>query len=261
MRRLAVALILGSVLSGSSAVAGNQAEPVPVEAWSLERIADLGREIHRHDVAAWVGTDAFLEHVGGTPPSDLRGWIVTPDDNGLKVRFLRLDGDSLRAGWDVLVTDGRAGPVVTPTDGALSEEEQARFLARQTAAANIGALRCSARMNAVVLPDPDSDAWLVWLLASTTEAGLIPFGGHYRFRISADGRNVLMRDQLSTSCLTMRDQPDAVGMVTNQIVSDTPVETHVFLSLANRKTFYVSAGDRIFAVEGDRIRVVAPARR
>lgn len=260
MRCLAVGLALGSAFFGPVAMAQEPPEPVPVEAWSLERVANLGREIYRHDIAAWVATDALLEHVDGTPPTDLRGWIVTPNDDGLKVRFIRLDGEAFRAGWDVLVRDGVAGPVVTPTDDVLSEGEQAQFLARQTAFANVGQLRCSTQMNTVVLKDPDSDGWLVWLLASTTETGAIPLGGHYRFRISADGQSVLMRDQLSVSCLTMQDEPNVVGMVTNQIVSDIPVETHVFLSLLNRKTLYVYAGGLVYAVEGDSIRPMAVPR-
>jgi hypothetical protein len=163
------------------------------------------------------------------------------------------------------VTGDRAGKVEPATDPALTESESAQFAARQTAAANPGPLRCSATANSVVLKDPDSDGWLVWILTSTTDAGIVPVGGHYRYRISADGKTVLHRDQLSNGCLNMPKQQGPNGqpaaMVVSQIVSAGPVETHVFLSLQNRIPIYVSAGDKLFAVDGARIRDASAALR
>lgn len=258
MRVLTVCLTISAFLSGTPVLADDLSAPDPIEAWSLERITGLGREIYRYDVAAWVATDVLLENTDGVPPPDLRGWIVTPRDDHLIVRFVRLDGEVLRPGWDVLVQNGVAGPLILATETVLSDEEQARFQARQTAIANLGALQCTSGFNSVVLADPDGEGWLVWLLAATTEAGVIPVGGHYRFRVTADGRNIMMRDQLSNGCLNMRPETEAVGMVVTHMLSDTPVETHVFLSLINGMAFYVAAGDFIYAVEGDRISAAAP---
>lgn len=258
MRHLTVCLTIAAVLAGTPVLADELSAPNSIEAWSLERIAELGREIYHHDIAAWVATDVLLEGTDGVPPPDLRGWIVTPQDDGLVVRFLRLDGEVLRPGWDVLVQNGVAGSLVVATDTVLSDEDQARFQARQTAIANLGALQCTSSFNSVVLEDPDGEGWLVWLLAATTEAGVIPVGGHYRFRLTADGRNIMMRDQLSNGCLNMRPEAEAVGIVVTHMLSDTPVETHVFLSLINGMALYVAAGDFIYAVEGDRISAVAP---
>jgi len=50
----------------------------------------------------------------------------------------------------------------------------------------------------------------------------------------------------------------AVALGTNQIVSQTPVETDVFLSLQIRMPVYVSAGDKLFEVNGAAIREVQP---
>lgn len=258
MRRLAaVSLMIGAVLFGPAIMAQDRPPPVPVEAWSLERVAHLGREIYRHDIAAWVATDVVLAFADGAPPPDMRGWIVTPQGDDLLVRFVREDGETVRAGLDVLVTDGVAGPVTDASEGVLSAEEHAQFRARQTAIANLGELRCTASMNTIVLPDPDSDGWLVWLLAATTEWGVIPVGGHYRFRISADGETLLMRDQLSNGCLNLRPPPaqddSTVGVFVTHMVSETPVETHVFLSLLNGVMLYVMTEDKLFAVAGDTI--------
>lgn len=235
-------------------------DPVPITEWSRDKIVAMGQEIHRQDVAAWVATDALMEKFRGTPPQGLAGWIVVPDGRDQKVRFLKAEGNVVTAGWDVVVRNGRAGDVVDATGGVLSDQEQARFRARMAAASNIGRLRCSANMNAVVADDPDSDGWLVWLLTSTTDANIVPMGGHYRFLISADGTTVQQRDMLSNSCLPMSRTVPQGGQIAalnvSQIVSDGPVETHVFLSLQQRLPIYVIADDKLFEVNGARIRDV-----
>lgn len=263
--RIAVALAFGLALTCHAPTLAQTAAPapVPIAEWPLSKISAMGQEIYRQDVAAWVATDALLDLSGGSPPPGLGGWIVVPDGEYQRVRFVQLDGEVVRPGWDIVVRDGRAGPVEIVTDGVFSDQELARFQARQTAAANIGRLRCSANMNSIVADDPDSDGWLVWLLTSTTDADIVPMGGHYRFTISADGTTVLHRDQLSNGCLPMEkpapsSDSELAALFITQIVSKTPVETHVFLSLQNRLPIYVGVGDQIYEVNGANIREVRP---
>jgi hypothetical protein len=247
-----------SLVCASAAAAQDRPPPVRIEAWPLEKIAAMGEEIYVQDVAAWVATDALLEHLGDADPGKLAGWIVVPDGADRIVRFVQSEEEQLTAGYDVRVSGGVAGPVVDVREGTLSEEEQGRFRARQTAAANIGSLRCSARMNSVVAENPDGEGWLVWLLTSTTQAGVIPMGGHYRFLISEDGRSVVRRDQLSAGCLNLSrpsgaTDPTAMLFVT-QIVSDMPVETHVFLSLQNKLPIAVGVSEtQAYVVNGTEI--------
>lgn len=229
-------------------------EPVPIEEWSLEKVSAMGLAIYRQDVAAWVSTDALMAHLAGAqPPPDMAGWIVVEDGDDQRVRYVRRDDAGvLKAGFDVVVRDGRAGAVEV-VDEVLSQSEVAHFQARQTAIENIGRLRCSQRLNTVVLNDPDSDGWLVWLLTPTPESRAIPIGGHYRFTISADGGTVLRRDQLSNGCFFAdRPPPDLRDSLLfyTQIVSRGPVETHVFLSIQNRLALVIGAGDRYFSIEG-----------
>ena len=235
--------------------------PVPIEEWSTDKVGEMGKAIYRQDVAAWVATDALIAHLGDRqPPAGLMGWIVIEQGHDQLVRFVRQDGDILRAAYDIPVHDGMVGAVVEVSD-ALPPDQVARTRARQTAIDNIGRQRCSAQLNTVVLDDPDSDGWLVWLLTSTTDANIIPMGGHYRFRISADGSTVLRRDMLSNGCMNMPrqeqgsdSQPQA--LVVGQLVSNGPVETQVFLSIQNRLPIYVMAGDQLFEVLGAEIRKV-----
>jgi hypothetical protein len=257
-----VAALLIGVLPAAARAQERAPDPVPIEEWSSEKVVAMGQAIYEQDVAAWVATDALVAHLAGAPPPPgTSGWIVVDEGETQRVRFIRQAGGNLTSAFDVVVRDGRAGAVEVPADGALSEEEKAAYLARQTAIANIGRLRCSRNLNTVVLDDPDSDGWLVWLLTSTTDSNIVPIGGHYRFRISADGSTVLRRDMLSNGCMNMPRQPsgdqgEPAALAVSQIVSRGPVETHVFLSIQNQLPIYVIAGDEIFEVNGPDIRKV-----
>lgn len=252
-----------AVLAAPALAQDRAPDPIPIEEWSTDKVGEIGKAIYRHDVAAWVATDVLVAHLGDRPPpAGMMGWIVIDQGQDQLVRFIRKDGDTLRAAYDIPVHDGVAGAPVEVSD-ALPPDQVARALARQTAINNIGRLRCSAQLNTVVLDDPDSDGWLVWLLTATTDANIIPFGGHYRFRISADGSTVLRRDMLSNSCINLPRQQDGpngqpAGLVISQIVSNGPVETHVFLSLQNRLPVYVMAANQLFEVAGTDIRKVEP---
>ncbi len=257
---LAVAVLTGPVFA-SAQTGGRSPDPVPIEEWSLEKVSAFGREIYAQDIAAWVATDALLPTLTDEEKTTIRGWVVLGDGATRTVRFLKADGDGVAPGWDIAVTDRQAAPPVPATETVMAGETLARFEARQTAAENIGALRCG-QYNSVVARDPDSDGWLVWLLTASPAQGVMPVGGHYRFHISADGRTMMRRDQLSNSCLNMSANPppgpqgQPAAIVVSQIVSQGPVETHVFLSLQYRKQIYVAAGQKLFAIRDDRIREV-----
>lgn len=254
----AVAVLL---IGGQPAVAREDAPPTPVEDWSLEKVQVIGAALYRQDAAAAVASDALTRHFRNRPPAGLIGWIVVDEGENQRVRFLSQENGQRRAAWDVLVTSGGAGPVEAAVDPVLPADQLARFEARMTAANQIGELRCAQRYNAVVLKDPDSDDWLVWLLASTTDPNSLILTGHYRFRISADGHSLLRRDQLSATCITS-DRREAArdgqlnALVVSHIVSPLPVETHVFASLLYRLPIYVVTvgNDTIWAVEGAKVR-------
>ncbi|AYG95204.1 hypothetical protein D8I30_08440 [Brevundimonas naejangsanensis] len=204
----------------------------------------------------------LLAHLGGATDHGLIGWIVVEQGDAQLVRFVRGDPAAPRPGYDILVDKtGRPGPAVKSKDVVLPDDQIARYLARATALANIGALRCTASFNPVVLDDPDGDGWLVWLLAATNDVDVVPMGGHYRFHLTADGRTVEKREQLSSGCLNMdrrkagqSGQPAA--LFTTVLVASQPLEVHVFLSLLNRLPIYVGAGDKIWSVEGAAIREI-----
>ena len=261
MRLLLLSLCAALALA-PAAHATQDAPPPQVEAWPLLQTGALGSSIFLQDRAAARATDALLARFDGKTPEGLIGWIALEEGEGQLVRFLVGDIETPRPGYDVLVNKaGRASAVIETLGADLSEDHLTRFRARNTAASGIGQLRCAARYNAVVLDDPDSDGWLVWLLASTTDANKVPMGGHYRFHISADGRTIEKREQLSGGCLDLdrrqaQQGGQTVGLMTNVIVAPQPLEVHVFLSLLNRLPIYVAAGDRLWSVQGALIREI-----
>lgn len=256
MRPLLVSLFAALSLGlGSVAQAADDKPPPQVEVWSLQQTGVIGTAIFIQDRAAWRATDVLLPQLEGQTDHGLIGWIVVEQGDAQLVRFLRGDPTAPLPGYDILVDkNGDAGPAIQSKDAALPDDQVAHYLARNLAIANIGDLRCTANFNTVVLDDPDSDGWLVWLLAATTDAS-VPMGGHYRFHVSADGRTLEKREQLSGGCLNM-DRPPAspdgevLGIGTTVLVASQPIEIHVFLSLLNRLPIYVMAGDKIWSVEG-----------
>lgn len=256
----ALAVTIASSASAQSTpsprAADNLPPPVPIEEWPLEKVSRIGAEMYRLDSAAWLATDALTKAVSPEETRSIRGWLIAPVEDGLRVRFYREGEPDPRPGWDVVMKGRVAGPVTPSPDTDLTPEELAQARALATARGNIGRLRCSSRPNTVIMDDPDSDGWLVWLLTPMPESGQIPMGGHYRFRISADGGSVLQRDQLSNSCLFLDRPPgrrDDAILMTSQIVSRGPVETQVFLSMQNQITILVMAGERYFSIGGARI--------
>lgn len=273
MRPLLLSLFAALSLGVAPAVqalpvqSADDAPPAKVEVWPLQQTGAIGTAIFIQDRAAWRATDVLLAHIDGQTDHSLIGWIVVEQGDAQLVRFLSgapLDHDP---GFDILVDkNGDAGPAIKSKDAVLPDDQVAHYLARNLAIANLGDLRCTANFNTVVLDDPDSDGWLVWLLAATTDANIVPMGGHYRFHVSVDGRTLKKREQLSGGCLNM-DRPPAspdgevLGIGTTVLVAPQPLEIHVFLSLLNRLPIYVAAGDKLWGVQGALIREIDTSQR
>jgi hypothetical protein len=256
IRRIVLAASLALALVHPALAAD---KPPPIRAFDIPTIERLGGAIYRQDRAAWLATDALMAKVPDLKGAGLRGWIVEGQGDAEKVRFLRDTGSGLEAGYDILVTGKGAQAVVEPADRSLTAEERAAFAARQTAMKNLPGA-CRPGYNSVVIRDVEGDGWLVWLLAPSPARDAIPFGGHYRFSISADGQTVNRIDALSASCLTMDAKPKLppgakpAGLYVTHIVSPTPVETHVFLGLMYRTPIIVGTGkDVMWIVENGKI--------
>jgi hypothetical protein len=193
--------------------------------------------MYMHDVWAAKASDAVLEKL----PADAErpgGWI-TEDHRGVGiVTFAGSDGTT--ALYRATFRDGPRSPSVEvlPAGSPLTPEQRAMFAARKTALA-VPFKPCSKRYNTIVLPAAllRKQGWLVYLVPAGTEPNLVRVGGHYRVHVSADGTQAISVTPFSKSCLTINLQQPGLrveGIFIDQVVTDTPVESHVFLNLLHR---------------------------
>jgi hypothetical protein len=213
-----------------------------------ETTVALGRKIYEQDHYAARATDIVFERAGGADAlksAGVKGWIVEEGAGGATVRFVKEDGGNLTAVYDVRFDGDHNGRFMETPGARLSPEQTARFKARQLALGSIPEA-CSPTYNTVVLPDPEGPGLLVYALAATDDPQKIPLTGHYRFTTTETGEKIERMDRLFSKC-TMLDKRGPKGVpvayFVTHVIGDTPVETHVFLSLLEKKPFYVTTRD------------------
>ncbi|HEY2068443.1 MAG TPA: hypothetical protein VGG48_02715 [Rhizomicrobium sp.] len=217
--------------------------------FDIPTVENLGQAIYQQDQEAWKATDVLNAQysLDQLKAEKLHGWVVDTAPGRDVVRFVRDGASGPEVLCDVTFTPDIAQSCVVPPSLALAPPELAQYAARTLALKNIER-PCSNRYNTVVLKDPERDGWLVWALAATEEPGVIVYGGHYRFTVSADGNTIIERDALSRACLNI-GPPDPskgafVASMFVQLVSNVPVETTVWLNLLHKHPFYLITPDR-----------------
>ncbi|MHC4573809.1 MAG: hypothetical protein ACYS76_06710 [Planctomycetota bacterium] len=220
-----------------------------IREFDVSTIEELGRRIYERDLYAARATDTLFEEVG-TPErleeEKIRGWIVQETNKEVLVRFIKQVDENFAPAYDITFASLDKG-TLTKATGKLSPDESAQFNARQLALKNIPEF-FSPRYNTVVLPDVDGKGFLVYALAATTDPDLVLIGGHYRLTVSQDGTKVEQVDRLFKSFLVLSksDLPkdgETVGLVASHVVSNTPVETHVFVSLLHNQPLFIVTMD------------------
>jgi len=217
--------------------------------FDVAMIEKLGRAMYEQDQLAWKATDIAVAHFteDGMRAQKVHGWIVEPAPNGNVIRFIHDTPDGPQLFYDVAFAVDGSTHESLPEIATLSTDEKAQYDARQLALANTS-LKCSNNYNTVVLKDPEHEGWLVWVMAATKDPTIAVIGGHTRFSISVNGGTITQADPLSRSCMNipLYDHGNKTAdMLTTQIVSLTPVETHVFASLAYKIPLYVGTNDGI----------------
>lgn len=247
-----------SLLTVSVPAAQAQETPAAIESWSLERMSRMGAAIAVQDRAAIAAGERLRRSFNNEDPPGLVGWIAVAEGETQRVRFLLAPDGHLQAGWDVVVTRGRAGPVVVPSNSNLTAEERAQYAARRTAAAHVGAEQCG-RYNIFALRDPDSDDWLVWLLANANDLRTVPIDGHFRFRISSDGSTLIRRDRLSTHCAMHPRSANTVQMTLMSPGGTPPSEAIVYVSIMHGFPIAVENSPTTFVlIDGTDVTEVTP---
>lgn len=236
-----------------------------IRRFDLPTLERLGNEMFVQDLFAARATDLMQAANAGSPVDGLRGWIVTGSGEQVLVRFFGEKDGTLCALLDVDFVETPAGSVrrIQPMPLAGAELEQAR--ARILVASDVPdlPLLCAPRYNLICLPDPDGEGLLVWAVAAILKNGEVPVGGHYRYTVADGGRKIVARDQLFKGCLTFdrnMAQPGSgqtpVGFAMGWLVSDTPLEIHVFAQRYAGVPFSIMTVDNqsMWMVEGGRIR-------
>ena len=250
-----------------------RALPIPADvAAFVQESIELGRTLYLLDKASAIGTDVVRERVPDFPNRGVGGWLTlrNGDESGrlldaFGVMFITRE-EPLRILFRVDVSlKGKPTFEELSPPKPLDDLGVRMFRARQTA---IGGVPRGARpWNPVILPGAAvgrSDAILVYLLAAEQRADEMVFGIHYRVLVSADGTTIKQALPLSKSALVippprenLPSDAEPVGAVVSQIVTDWPLETHVFVSLLHKRTpIYVVTRRGIWLVIGDRILLV-----
>jgi hypothetical protein len=257
-------MVTAILMGCATAPERREPEPAAPEACRapVARAEDLGRAIfEQEEISAWA-TDALLRERPRI--DDVLGWVTSRDGAGWAVHFFGRAGDRLEERYTARFARAEPGGAVVELldpPRPLAAGVAAMALARQTAIAEPLSPQCSDAYNTVVLPGAlgGEEGWLVYLLAATTQRGVMVAGGHHRRTVSADGARVVRSEPLSRACLALPPPPPgATGGVVTHIVTPCPVETHVYLSLLHRRPLYVGTSTGTWAVEQGRIRYVGP---
>lgn len=260
MRRtlLALALVLAPAAQAQTLNAD--------EAAALKVALERGRLLYAYDQAAWHGTDDMLAKIKD-PRDKIGGWIVDGKPGATELVFYDRDAADPHAVY-VARFDGSkllSSHVLGPDeDRSLSPLRKRMIAAVRTASdALVGAKvqQCAAgqRFNTVTLPPTTENGSIsVYYLTPQHDLETVPFGGHYRIDVSADGKAGPVR-AFTKSCIAIpinadkaKDSKSAMLTITH-LLDPTPTEIHVFSSLvAHLPVMVVTGGNRAWAVDGDR---------
>lgn len=264
------------VAAPTAAVAKPAGKPA-IRDFDVATLSRLGRELYRNDQLTREGTDAVSAQIGQAQlkAENCCGWVVDTSGPQPLLRFVRATGEGEEAAYDVSFPADGKRVVSVPQDRQLTERQKLIRRAYATASDCLGEgqltlCRCTGNYSFAVLDDPAGPGFLVYLLRPKDAADSIPVGGHYRLSVSADAGTVSQVDRLWASCLTMNKAAGvptdgaSVMLAMNHLISPTPLETHVFLSLQDSMPFRVATMDgRAWWVQDgeirDREKAVAPA--
>jgi len=244
-------------------------EPKPIPAdlkAAVEQSIRVGVQIHLQDQAGSIATDVLLASVKTLEGQGLGGYLAMRNGD---------PSGRLLPSWTVLFFSNETVPRVRyrvgvpmekgmkPTVETLNPPEPTPPLLATTLRARqlaVDAVQPVTRpLNPVVFPAEllNANGYAIYLLAAQTEPNTIVLGKHYRVLVSADATAVKSVEPLSRGDLVLSTKsPEGalgVAMVAAHVVTDYPLETHVFASLSARLPIYVVTRRGLWVVDGDSI--------
>lgn len=235
----------------ASAASARPALP-PGASEGVRQASLLGELIYRQDGWAARATDRLAQEHVLDHDDRLRGWVITHEGDGGTAHFIGAGGAGLATLYRVVFS----GPLPNnerlerlDPPAPLTASLERHFKARETAIRS-PFKRFTKDVNTVTLPASliGKSGWLVYLLAATSDPGEILLGGHTRCHISEDGETMLAIEPLSKTILRLPIDSQVVGVT--HMVTDWPLETHVFASLLYRRPILVATQMGLWEVNG-----------
>jgi hypothetical protein len=239
-------------------------QPIPPDLREqVERSSAVGQQLYVLDKVAALGTDVLLANVSDLRNAGVVGYLPLQmgDAQGKPtgtyvVAFFTPDSPP-RVKYEIHVaanTPPRFEAFEPPKDGSpgFADLVQARQLA-------IAAMPGSAQpINPVLLPAADvDDSVLVYLLAGTKQPDVAVLGRHFRALVPLGGTRVSSMQPLSNGALEVPTRDDSgkpvAALMVSHVVTDFPLETHVFASLLHQKTIYVATRRGLWRIDGERV--------
>ena len=156
----------------------------------------------------------------------LKGWITEFDNNIARTFYIGGEYPAYKVFYEVEFKPNDRSRMVNPS--RITNRLIQKFRVREIAMSQMQN-PCSGAYNSVVLEEESK--YLVYLIAASTEQNVVPIGGHYRFTFDKKDINSFTKERLSNSCLTLEKPSNAVGLAVSHLVTDGPLETHVFLGM------------------------------
>lgn len=257
-----------SALPSGPSASHRKSLPIPPQMREQVRNSEIiGREIYILDKVSAIATDVLMAKVPNFRERNIAGYLP-----------FREGGDDLRPKASYVVTfftrdepmrvafEVRVKPDATPELAVFDPPKPAlrsfahMAKARQTA---IAALPSRPQpLNPLILPAEllGEKGMLVYLIAGTTKPDVAIFGRHYRVLIPEQGGPPSYVMPLSKSILELPTKAangsSIEALMVTHLLTDWPLETHVFVSLLTRKHVYVVTSAGVWSVDGDRISLI-----
>lgn len=243
--------------------------PIPLELRDqIRHSSEIGRQLYLLDKVAAIGTDVLLENVKDIEAAGIAGYLPMREGDG---------HGKPKDSWLVSFFTSEAPPRIAyevrvafhgkPTLEAFNPPKPSKagfaLLAHARELAISAVPRTGQPINPVLLPAEANGEHgiLVYLLAGTTKPDVAVFGKHFRVLVSGDGSTVQYAKPLSNTALELPTRApegaELAALMVTQVVTDFPLETHVFTSLLTKKLLYVGTRRGIWRVDGERISLLA----
>jgi len=234
----------------------DEAEIAPIEA--------RGVELFQQDQLAWHATDFAIENKAIDPTQSRPdgAFVAVPGTGKSGISYFLFGGAKPELAAAVS-TDAEGRMSMLARDLPIPEDVRARYEALLLARAQNPVL-CERAVNSAVLRTEDGNGWWVYVMSASSQAGVMVLGGHTRFRIDGERKQVQSTERSAKSCIAldlaqMRKLSDGsagdrpLNPVVSHLVSDTPWETHVFQSLTFDTPLLVLTRRAAWRIDGGRI--------